>query len=148
MSELKQAITADMKSAMKQKDAAKLATIRLILAAMKQREVDERIELTDQDILQLLDKMCKQRRESITQYTEAGRNELAEQEQFEIDIIQQYMPAQLDEAEVKALISEAITSTGAASMRDMGKVMAELKPKLQGRADMSQVSKQLKEQLA
>ncbi|MGD8560858.1 MAG: GatB/YqeY domain-containing protein, partial [Gammaproteobacteria bacterium] len=118
--------------------------IRLIMAALKQREVDERIELDDTQVLAVLDKMLKQRRDSIEQYVNAGREELADKERFEVDIIQQYMPAALDEAELDAIIKEAIAATGASSMKDMGQVMAQVKPRVQGRADMGQVSQKVK----
>ena len=137
-----------MKTAMKAGDKRRLGVIRLILAAIKQREVDERIELDDTQTLAVLDKMVKQRRESLAQYTDAGRTELAEQEAFEIEAIQTYLPQPLSAEEIEALIGEAVASTGAASIRDMGKVMGVLKPRLQGRADMSQVSATIKQRLA
>ena len=145
---LKQRITDDMKAAMKGGDKPRLGVIRLILAAIKQIEVDERIELDDTRVLSVLDKMVKQRRDSITQYENAGRTELADQEKFEIGIIQEYLPEQLTEAEIATLIDEAIEATGAASMKDMGKLMGMLKPKLQGRADMGAVSAQIKQKLS
>ncbi|WP_308417084.1 GatB/YqeY domain-containing protein [Thiolapillus brandeum] len=148
VSALKQRITDDMKAAMKSGDKARLGVIRLILAAVKQVEVDERIELDDERLLSLLDKMVKQRRDSISQYESAGRTELAEQEKFEIGIIQDYLPQQLTEEEIAALIDEALAATGAASMKDMGKLMGWLKPKLQGRADMGAVSASIKQKLA
>ncbi|WP_296802235.1 GatB/YqeY domain-containing protein [Thiolapillus sp.] len=148
MSALKDRITGDMKAAMKGGDKARLGVIRLILAAIKQIEVDERIELDDARVLSVLDKMVKQRRDSITQYENAGRTELADQEKFEIGIIQEYLPEQLDETEIAALIDEAIKATGASSMKDMGKLMGMLKPKLQGRADMGAVSAQIKQKLS
>lgn len=144
---LKQRIQDDMKSAMKGGDKARLGVIRLLLAAIKQREVDERIELGDEQILAVLDKMVKQRRDSISQYEQAGRAELAEQEAFEISVLQDYLPAALSEAEIDALIGEAIQATGAESLRDMGKVMGQLKPKMQGRADMGAVSALIKQRL-
>ena len=147
MSALKDRITDDMKAAMKGGDKPRLGVIRLILAAIKQIEVDERIELDDERVLSVLDKMVKQRRDSITQYENAGRTELANQEKFEIGIIQEYLPRQLTEAEIAALIDEAMQTTGAASMKDMGKIMAILKPRLQGRADMAAVSAQIKQKL-
>lgn len=143
-SELKQRISDDMKSAMRAKEKERLGVIRLILAAIKQREVDERIELDDAQVLAVLDKMLKQRRDSIEQYNNAGRTELAEKEQFEVGIIQAYMPAALSEAELDAMIQEIVAAVGASSMQDMGKVMAQLKPKVQGRADMGQVSQKVK----
>jgi uncharacterized protein YqeY len=148
MSALKDRITDDMKTAMKGGDKPRLGVIRLILAAIKQIEVDERIELDDTRVLSVLDKMVKQRRDSITQYENAGRTELADQEKFEIGIIQEYLPEQLAEADIAALIDEAIQATGAASMKDMGKLMGMLKPKLQGRADMGAVSAQIKQKLS
>ncbi|WP_455223211.1 GatB/YqeY domain-containing protein [Kaarinaea lacus] len=143
-SELKIRINDDMKAAMRAKEKERLGVIRLILAAIKQREVDERIELDDTQVLAVLDKMVKQRRDSIEQYVNAGREELADKERFELDLIQGYMPAALSEAELDAIIKEAVTAVGASSMQDMGKVMAELKPKIQGRADMGQVSQKVK----
>mgnify|MGYP000863342063 CR=1 FL=1 len=148
MSDLKLQITNDMKAAMKGGDKPRLGVIRLILAAIKQKEVDERIELNDEQILAILDKMVKQRRDSITQYEDAGRTELADQEKFEVDIIQAYLPEQLDEAAIVELIDSAIAQTGAASMKDMGKLMGVLKPQLQGRADMGQASALVKQKLA
>ncbi|HEC05727.1 MAG TPA: GatB/YqeY domain-containing protein [Thiolapillus brandeum] len=148
MSALKDRITGDMKAAMKGGDKPRLGVIRLILAAIKQIEVDERIELDDARVLSVLDKMVKQRRDSITQYENAGRTELADQEKFEIGIIQEYLPQQLTEAEIAVLIDEAMQATGASSMKDMGKLMGMLKPKLQGRADMGAVSAQIKQKLS
>ena len=143
----KQRITDDMKNAMRAKDKERLGVIRLILAAIKQKEIDERVELTDADVLTILDKMVKQRRDSITQFENAGRNELAAQEKFEITIIQGYLPKQLSETEIASLIESAIADSSAQSMQDMGKVMAILKPKLQGRADMGAVSQAIKAKL-
>ena len=148
MSPLKERITADMKAAMKSGDKARLGVIRLILAALKQVEVDERIELDDARVTAILDKMVKQRRDSVEQYEKAGRTELADQEKFEIGVIQEYLPEPLGEAEIEALIDEAIAATGASSMKEMGKVMGMLKPKLQGRADMGAVSARIKQKLA
>ncbi len=145
---LKERITADMKSAMRAKEKQRLRAIRLILAVIKQREVDERRELEEAELIALLDKMAKQRCESIEQYRAADRPDLAEQEQFELEIIQGYLPEALGEKEIEALIEEAIATTGATSMRDMGKVMAELKPKLQGRADLAAVSGKVKVRLS
>jgi hypothetical protein len=138
----------EMKAAMKSGDKRRLGIIRLILAAIKQREVDERIELDDTQVLLVLDKMVKQRRDSVEQFEKAGRTELADQEKFEIGVIQEYLPAQLSEDEISTLITEAITATGAESMKDMGKVMGMLKPKLQGRADMGAVSGLIKQNLS
>lgn len=145
---LKETIQEDMKNAMRSGEKEKLAAIRLILASIKQREVDERIVLNNEQVLTVLDKMIKQRRESITQYEKASRVDLVTKEQAEIDIIKQYLPPQLSNAEIKALIESAINETGATSARDMGKVMAILKPQLQGRADIGVVSNAVKEQLA
>jgi uncharacterized protein YqeY len=145
---LKARLQADMKAAMKSGDKARLGVIRLIHAAIKQREVDERSELDDTQVLAVLDKMLKQRRDSVAQYSEAGREDLAEKERFEIEICQDYMPAALSDDEIDALISSAIADTGAAGMQDMGKVMGVLKPKLQGRADMAAVSGAVKARLA
>jgi uncharacterized protein len=144
---LKPRVQDDMKAAMKGGDKRKLGVIRLLLAAIKQREVDERIELDDEQILAVLDKMVKQRRDSITQYEQAGRDELADQEKFEIEILQEYLPEALGEDEISALVKQAIADAGAESMRDMGKVMGQLKPKLQGRADMGAVSAMVKQLL-
>jgi len=141
---LKAQISSDMKDAMRSKEKARLGAIRLILSEVKRIEVDERIEVSDERMLGILDKMAKQRRDSITQFTDAGRTELAEKEQFELEIIQSYLPAQLSEQDIEALIKAAIAETGADSMKDMGKLMGVLKPQLQGKADMGQVSKQVK----
>jgi len=132
---------------MRAKEKERLAVIRLILAAIKQREVDERIELNDEQVLVTLDKMLKQRRESITQFEAAGRQELADAEAAEIKIIQTFMPEPLSAEEIGTMIEEAITQTGASEMKDMGKVMGVLKPKMQGKADMGAVSKLIKEKL-
>src|SRR5487761_1971560 len=144
---LKQQITEDMKTAMRAKETARLGAIRLLLAAMKQREVDERIELTDADVVAIIEKMMKQRRDSISQYEAAKRQDLADVEKFEMTVLQAYMPQQLSEAEVIATIAEAIAATGAAGPQDMGKVMGVVKPKLAGRADMGKVSALIKAQL-
>lgn len=144
---LKEQITSDMKDAMRAKDKDRLGTIRLIQAAIKQREVDERIELNNEQVLAVLDKMVKQRRDSISQYRGAGREDLAVKEEAELEIIQHYLPEALSEAELDSLIDEAITSSGAESMKDMGKVMGVLKPKVQGRADMGAVSARIKARL-
>jgi uncharacterized protein YqeY len=145
---LKQRLQDDMKAAMKSGDKPRLGVIRLINAAIKQREVDERIELDDTQVLVVLDKMLKQRRDSITQFEQAGREDLAAKERFEVGVCQGYMPAALSDAEIDGLIAEAINTSAAGGMQDMGKVMAILKPKLQGRADMAAVSKQVKARLA
>ncbi len=144
---LKQQITDAMKAAMKGGDKARLGVIRLMLAAIKQREVDERIELDDAQVLAVLDKMVKQRRDSLQQYTDAGRSDLAEQEAAEIAVIQDFLPEELSQAEIAGLIEAAIAETGAESMRDMGKVMAIVKPKVQGRADVGMVSGLVKQKL-
>jgi len=145
---LKDRIVEDMKVALRAKDAARLSAIRLLLAAIKQREVDERIELTDPDVVAVIDKMLKQRRDSIQQYRNAGRQELVDAEQFEVQVLTAYMPSGASEAEVEAAVAEAIASTQAASARDMGKVMSALRVKLAGRADMAQVSALVKAKLA
>jgi len=144
---LKQQIQGDMKAAMKSGDKRTLGTIRLILAAIKQIEVDSRTEVDDAQVLTILDKMVKQRRDSITQYENAGRTELAEQEAFEIEVLKEYLPQPLSDDEITRMVAEAIASCGAESMRDMGKVMGQLKPKMQGRADMGAVSALIKQQL-
>lgn len=144
---LKEQLTEAMKQAMRAQDKARLGVIRLVLAAIKQQEVDTRQAQDDLAVLAVLDKMVKQRRESIRQYTEAGRLELAEQEQFEINVIQEYLPQALSDDEIAALVAEAVTATGAASVKDMGKVMAWVKPKAQGRADMGKVSSLIKTSL-
>lgn len=147
MSELKSTIQEDMKAAMKSKDQRRLNAIRLILAAVKQREIDERITLDDQQIWAILEKMIKQRRDSITQYDKAGRTDLSEQENFEITVIQHYLPPPLSESEIEQLIEQAISTTSATSIKDMGKVMGQLKPKIQGRADTEVISKRIKDRL-
>ncbi len=147
-SSLSQRIQDDVKVAMRNKDKERLGVLRLITAAIKQREVDERITLTDTDVLAVLEKMLKQRKDSIEQYEKAARTDLADKEKFEVGIIHEYMPAQLSDAEIDKLITEAITSTGAVGMKDMGKVMAQLKTPLAGRADMGKVSQAIKQRLA
>ncbi len=144
---LKEQITNDMKEAMKAGDKPRLSVIRLILAAIKQREVDERITLDDSQILAALDKMLKQRRESIVQFEKGGRQDLADQENAEVKVIQAYMPAQLSEAELDKMVADAVAESGAASIKDMGKVMGILKPKVAGKADMSAVSAKIKAKL-
>ena len=145
---LKSRIIEDMKTAMRAKDSARLSAIRLLLAAIKQREVDERIELVDADVFAIIDKMMKQRRDSITQFEAGRREDLAAIERAEVTVLTAYMPARLPEAEIDALIAEAIASTGASGIGGMGKVMAEVKPKLAGRADMGAVSARIKAKLA
>jgi uncharacterized protein YqeY len=148
MSTLKDQLQSDVKAAMKSRDKRSLGALRLIMAELKRREVDERIELQDQDILVILEKMTKQRRDSLTQYEAAGRSDLAEQEQFELDLIAAYMPEPIGEDELAAMVEAAITTTGASAMADMGKVMAALKSEVQGRADMGQVSRIVKASLS
>jgi len=148
MNNLKQRITEDMKAAMKGGDKPRLGVIRLILAALKQREVDERIVLDDTQVLHTLEKMLKQRRDSVSQYEAAQREDLAAQERYEIGVIEAYLPAQLTDAELDALIAQCITDAGAASPRDMGKVMALLKERAAGRADMGTLSQRVKAKLA
>ena len=145
---LKEQITEDMKAAMRAKDSAKLSAIRLITAAMKQKEVDERIELDDAAIIHVIDKMLKQRKDSIEQYRLANRQELVEAEQFEAEVLAAYMPQQLSPAEIEAIVVAAIAQSGAKSMPEMSKVMAIAKPQLAGRADMGAVSALVKARLA
>jgi len=144
---LKQQINDQVKQAMKGGDKARLKVLRMLTAAIKQKEIDERIELDDAEVLAVIDKQVKQRRESIEQYTAGGRPELAEAEQAEIDILSDFLPEQLSEEELEAMIVAAIAATGAESMADMGKVMGELKPRVQGRADMKQVSAAVRSKL-
>jgi uncharacterized protein len=144
---LRDRITEDMKSAMRAGEKERLGTIRLALAAIKQREVDERITLDDAQVLAVLEKMIKQRREAITQFESGGRADLVAKESAEIKVLQHYLPAQLSAGELEALITEAIAASGAASLKDMGKVMAVVKPKAQGRADMGAVSARIKQKL-
>ncbi|WP_293761012.1 GatB/YqeY domain-containing protein [uncultured Aquitalea sp.] len=145
---LKARITEDMKSAMKAKETERLAAIRLLLAALKQKEVDERIELDDAGVVSVIDKMLKQRRDSITQYEAAQRQDLADKEKAEMVVLMAYMPQQLSEAEIDELVAKAVTDSGAASMQDMGKVMGLLRPQLAGRADMGVVSARIKAKLS
>lgn len=147
MATLRERLQDDMKSAMKAGEKDRLGTIRLINAAIKQREVDERIVLDDAQVLVVLDKMAKQRRESISQYRGAGREDLAAVEEGELRIIQTYLPEALSDAEIDALIDAAVAETGAAAIADMGKVMAVLRPKIQGRADMAAVSTRVRARL-
>jgi len=137
---LKEQITEDMKAAMRAKESARLGAIRLITAAIKQKEVDERIELDDKQVLAIIEKMIKQRKDSIAQFEAGGRQDLVDIEKAELDILTVYMPAALSEAEVKTEVDAAVAASGAAGPQDMGKVMAILKPKLAGRADMTAVS--------
>jgi uncharacterized protein YqeY len=145
---LKERITEDMKTAMRGAQKERLGTVRMILAGIKQREVDERISLDDAQVLAVIDKMVKQRKESIAQFEAGGRADLAAKEAAEIALLQQYLPTQLSAAEIEALITAAIAKTGAASIKDMGKVMGLLKSELAGRADMGAVSAQIKQKLA
>ena len=144
---LKQRVNEDMKAAMRAKDPARLSAVRLLLAAMKQKEVDERIELSDADVLGIIDKMVKQRRESITQYEKAARADLVAVEKFEIEVLSAYLPQQMGDAEVAQAIAAAVAESGASGVKDMGKVMALLKPRLAGRADMGKVSGLVKAKL-
>ena len=144
---LKVRIQEDVKNAMRAQQREQLAVLRLVTAAIKQKEVDERIELDDDQVLAVLDKMAKQRRESLEQYQKAGRDDLAAQEQFELDLNQTYLPEPLNEAELATLIQSTIADTGASSIRDMGSVMNALRAKVQGRADMKAVSQAVKNQL-
>lgn len=147
MAELKSRVTDALKTAMKGGDKNRVAALRLVTAAVKQFEVDERSAPDDAAMLKLLDKMAKQRRESIEQFEAAGRDDLAAKERFELDVLQEFLPEPLSDAELDALIEQAMTDTGAASMKDMGRVMGQLKPKLQGRADMAAVSARIKSRL-
>jgi uncharacterized protein YqeY len=144
---LKERITEDMKGALRARETARLSTIRLLLAAMKQREVDERIELTDADVLSIIDKMVKQRKDSITQFEAGGRMDLVAAEKAEVEVLSGYLPQQLSEAEIDGLIAAAIAKTGAAGPAGMGKVMTELRPQVAGRADMGRLSALVKAKL-
>ncbi len=144
---LKERITEDMKAAMRSKDAARLSTIRMLLATTNQREVDERITLSDADVLAIIDRMIKQRKDSITQFGAGGRADLVAAERAEVDVLQAYLPKQLSDAEIDALIAEAIAKTGAAGVSGMGRVMAELKPQVAGRADIGKISGLVKARL-
>ncbi|GAB6035312.1 GatB/YqeY domain-containing protein [Galenea microaerophila] len=148
MSNLKDQLTAEMKTAMKAKDKDRLLVIRTIQAAIKQVEIDNQTTLDDAGVLAVLDKMVKQRRDSIKQYTDANRPELAEKEAYEITVIQEFMPQPLTPEEIEQMVDEALAETGASSMQEMGKVMGILKPKMQGRADMGEVSKLIKAKLS
>ena len=144
---LKQTLTDAMKAAMKGGDKPRLGVIRLVLAAIKQVEVDERIELDDDRVLAVLDKMVKQRRESISQYKDAGRDDLREQEEYEVTVLKDFLPEALTDDEIEQMIAKAVEETGASSIKDMGRVMGILKPQMQGRADMGAVSGRIKAQL-
>jgi hypothetical protein len=148
MTDYKAGLTEEMKRCMKAGEKERLLVVRSLLAAIKQQEIDQQITLDDAQILAVLDKALKQRRDSLAQYTEAGREDLAEQEAYEISVIQSFMPQPLDEAEIVQMIAEAVAEVGASSMQDMGKVMALLKPKMQGRADMAVVSQKIKASLS
>ena len=145
--DLKLRIQEDIKSAMRARDRARLGALRQVSAAIKQREVDERVTLDSPGIVAVLQKMLKQRRDSLAQFESAGRDDLASQESFEIELIQAYMPAPLSQQEIQTLIAAALAETGAGSMKDMGRVMAWLKPRVQGRADMKQLSTSVREKL-
>ena len=145
---LKDKITEDMKAAMRAKETARLGTIRLLLAALKQKEVDERVQLADADVLSIIEKMLKQRRESIAQFEKAGRNDLADTEKAEIGVLQAYLPQQMSEAEVAEAIAAAVAESGAAGPKDMGKVMGLLKSRLAGRTDMGKLSGMVKAKLS
>lgn len=144
---LKKRILDAVKAAMRAGDRKRLGVLRLLTAAIKQREVDERVELDDEQVIALLSKQVKQRQESISQYETHGRNDLAEQERYELEVIQEFLPQPLSDTEIDAMIEQAATETGASSMKDMGKVMGLLRPKLQGRADMAAVSARIKARL-
>ncbi len=148
MSELKQRITDDMKSAMKAKDRQALKAVRMILEAIKKKEIDERIELDDAQVMTVIQKMVKQRKDSISQFSDAGRTDLVEIEEAELEIINNYMPEQLSDEEVALVVDKAINDSGANSMKDMGKLMGMLKSQLQGKADMSLVSQLIKSKLS
>ncbi len=144
---LKAQISEDMKNAMRAKDSARLGTIRLLQAAIKQREVDERVELDDGAIIAVIEKMLKQRRDSIAAYESANRNDLADVEKFEVSVLQTYLPQQLTEDEIKDILEKVVTETGAAGIKDMSKVMAAIKPLVTGRADMGKISGLIKTRL-
>ena len=148
MSELKKRITDDMKSAMKAKDRQALKAVRMILEAIKQKEIDERIELDDAQVMTVIQKMVKQRKDSISQFSDAGRTDLVEIEEAELETINNYMPEQLSDEEVASVVDKAINDSGANSMKDMGKLMGMLKSQLQGKADMSLVSQLIKSRLS
>jgi uncharacterized protein YqeY len=147
MPTLKDQLQSDMKDAMRAKETVRLGTIRMLMAAYKKHEIDSKATLDDTGILKIIQKQIKQRRDSITQFEAAGRTELAEKEQQELQILETYLPEQLDEATIKTIVGKAITDTGAESMKDMGKLMGVLKPQLDGKADMGLVSKMIKESL-
>jgi len=144
---LKAQISEDMKTAMRAKDSVRLGAVRLLLSAIKQREVDERVELDDSNVIALIEKMLKQRRDSITAYESANRHDLADIEKFEVTVLQTYLPQQLSEDEVKAILEQVVVDTGAAGIKDMSKVMAAIKPLVAGRADMGKISGLIKARL-
>ncbi len=144
---LKARISEDMKNAMRAKDSARLGAIRLLLSAIKQREVDERIEVSDTQVVEAIEKMLKQRRDSISQYEAANRHDLADVEKFEVSVLQEYLPQALSEDEVNAIIEQAVVDSGAAGIKDMSKVMAAVKPQVVGRADMGKISGLIKTRL-
>ncbi|MDY0137048.1 MAG: GatB/YqeY domain-containing protein [Thiomicrospira sp.] len=148
MTDYKASLTEEMKRCMKAGEKERLMVVRSLLAAIKQQEIDQQLTLDDAQILAVLDKALKQRRDSLAQYTEAGREDLAEQEAYEISVIQSFMPQPLEEGEIAQMVAEAVAQVGASSMQDMGKVMALLKPKMQGRADMAVVSQKIKASLS
>ena len=148
MTTLKDRITADMKEAMRAKEAVRLETIRLLRAAIQRREVDERVELDEDEVLAVVQKMIKQGRDSIEQFEKGGRDDLVQKEAATLEVLETYLPEQLDESKLAALIDQALTETGAQSIRDMGKVMGWLKPHVQGRADMGSVSASIKQKLS
>ena len=148
MVSLKARITEDMKTAMRAKDSARLGAIRLLLAAIKQREVDERIELDDMQVIETIEKMLKQRRDSISQYQAANRQDLVDVEEFEVKVLHEYLPQALTEDEVNALLEKVVADTGASGIKDMGKVMAAIKPLVLGRADMGKISGLIKTRLS
>ncbi|MEI6227925.1 MAG: GatB/YqeY domain-containing protein [Methylophilaceae bacterium] len=144
---LKAQISEDMKTAMRAKDSVRLGAVRLLLSAIKQREVDERVELDDSNVIAVIEKMLKQRRDSITAYESANRHDLADIEKFEVTVLQTYLPQQLSEDEVKAILEQVVVDTGAAGIKDMSKVMAAIKPLVAGRADMGKISGLIKARL-
>jgi uncharacterized protein YqeY len=144
---LKVKINEDMKSAMRSKDSARLAAIRLLQSAIKQKEVDERIDIADADVLTIIEKMLKQRRDSIDAFKKADRQDLVEKEEFEVSVLMQYMPEPLGEGEIQSIIDQAITNLSASSMKDMGAVMSAVKPELSGKANMADVSQKIKSKL-
>jgi uncharacterized protein YqeY len=147
VTDLKQRINDDTREAMRAREKERVAVLRMILAAIKQKEVDSRTELDDTGVLAVLEKMARQHQDSIEQFEKAGRNDLVEKERFELDVVRTYLPEPLDEAEIARIIDETVAETGAASVKDMGKVMAAIKPRLQGRADMSAVSARVRARL-